>query len=324
MTIKSIAKIIKKAQNIAIIGHVSPDLDCLGSAFSLKESLLSLGKIAVVFTDGPIEEKLKPIFYPNDVESKIFNYKDYDLILIVDTPNPKRLGKLGKEVIKHKNVVRIDHHFDPDNVLTKKFYLDENSSSCAEIAYLLIKELEIEITSKIATFVYAGIVGDTNSFINSNTTANSLLVASKMAEKGADVYKINECFFKSSDIKEWNLSKFVYDKAEFRNNYAIVGVKQKELKKLGVTGEGMSSYANQLLSLKEIILGCTFTERNKNTFYTSFRSAQHVPANKIAEMLGGGGHKCAAACIISGSFKDVREKIIKAIEKVFEEEGLNG
>lgn len=320
MTFKSIANSIKKAEKIAIFGHISPDLDCFGSAFSLKQVLTTqLKKDVNVFVDGKIEDRYKKIFYPHDLDRFEFNHTDYDLIIVVDTPNKNRVGKYAEEIVKHKNVIRIDHHFDDKNELTKKYYLDKKSSSCSELIYEIIKLLVKKIDKLTATYLYAGLVGDTNSFKNNNVTTNSLKVAYEMSLLGADLHLINDIFFRSQNDSYWNVTKTIFDNAEFYGEFGISGMTLKQLKKVESDGEGNSRFATEIISLEKIKIGCIYTEQEPKKFYCSFRCISGFDVSKIAAKFGGGGHKCAAGCLIMGSYKEVKKKIIKEIKDYLNE-----
>lgn len=321
MELIDIAKIVKKGKNIAIFGHISPDMDCLGSVFSLKVVLESLGKHVDAFADGKIPENDKKIFQREMEET--FDSAKYDLLITVDTPSEQRLGKYGPSVVRHKNVVLIDHHRGNQIEVTKQLYVDSTSSSCSEICFALIQLLKTEITPEIATYLYAGIIGDTNSFLNDNTTTNSLEIATKLSGFGADRVLVNEVIFKSNTRENWKLDKKVYENAELYKNFAIVFIRYKDLKKCKDDVTGTSGYANKLVYIEDIQIGCSVTERNLNTFDCSFRSKRTVDVNVLAKKLGGGGHFNASGCTLTGKYKQVREKVLSAIKETLKEQGFD-
>lgn len=321
MELKDIAKIVKKGKNIAICGHVAPDMDCFGSVFSLKVALESLGKHADAFADGGMPEKDKRVF-KRELSDELDSSK-YDLIIMVDTPSIQRLGKYGPSVINHKNIVLIDHHKSNSCEVTKQEYVDSDSSSCAELCYMLIQLLGAEITPEIATYLYAGIAGDTNSFLNDNTKTNSFVAAAKLSELGADKVLVNEVIFKSNTRDDWKLDKKVYETAELFSNFGIVFIRYKDLKKIDGDVTGTSKYANKLVYLEGIQIGCSVTERNLNTFDCSFRSKKSVDVNVLARKLGGGGHVNASGCVLTGTYRQVREKLIATIKETLKEQGYN-
>ena len=327
MTLKSIAKEILKAEKIALFGHVTPDLDSLGSAFSLYEALSKqFKKVVNVFADGKYQ-RFEKIINISALNSTVFSKDDYDLIIVVDTSSTDMLGSYQKEILSHDNIILIDHHQGKQNssLFTNKNYIDSDSSSASELIYLLLKELGAEITPEIASYLYAGITSDTNSFLNDNVKPSTLKIAGDLYEKGAEVAHINRSFFKTMTKSKWDLTKIAYSNAEIFDDFAILGIKKKELNKIKDDGEGVAIFANQLANIEGIKISCVFTEKNLRTFNCSFRCKYNYVVNSLAEKFGGGGHKLAAGCTICGSYKDVRNKIIKAItESIREQEVKNG
>ena len=322
MKIKDIAKIVKSGRRIAIFGHISPDMDCFGSVFSLKSALISLGKSVDAFADGELNEKAKKIFVGEELAVN-FDRQSYDLVIVADTPNKQRLGKYGEEVSKHSNILKLDHHREVENFFSKYEYVDIQSSSCSEICYLLIKELGVEIDKKLASYLYAGLTADTNSFINTNVNHNSFKMAEILCEAGADIVNINEIIFKSNTLEDWMLDKKVYESAQLHKNYGIAIIRYKDIADLKGDKEGMSRYANKIVGLDCMLVGCSMSERNKNTYDCSFRSKKEVAVNEIAKKLGGGGHLNAAGCVVTGSLKDAKAKVERAIEEGLKEQGFN-
>lgn len=324
MTLKSIAKKILKAERIAVFGHVSPDLDCLGSAFSLHEGLTKqLNKAVDIFADGKVE-RYGELIDVDILNAKEFIYSAYDLIIAVDTSTSDRLGMFETGVLNHKNIIKIDHHpeLTENDALMKQKYVESTSASASELIYLLLKELNVKITPQIATYLYAGITSDTNSFLNDNVTPRSMAIAGELFKCGADVLKVNRIVFKTISLSKWNLTKVAYEKAEIIGNFGIIGITLKELKKLGNDGEGVSMFANQLISIEGVDLACVYTEKNLRSFRCSFRSKFGTRVDLIAKKLGGGGHKQASGCEVKGSLKEVRAKIVKAIKEGLKEQGV--
>jgi len=323
ITIKDIAEKLLKAKNIAIFGHISPDFDCFGSVFSLCEGLIKLNKNAKIFIDGELKDSEKELFNDKYFNSVQFKKEDYDLLIFLDTPNKYRAGKYGSMISGHKNILKLDHHEELKTDLTKKFYIKPDAASCSMLVLELLTEMKCPISRKIATYIYAGLLGDTNSFVNDNVNAECFENAYKLVKKGADVVLCNKIYFKSKEMTDWKLKQIAYKKAEFFNEFAIVAISNKEIKKLRITGNNMSAFANELSYLKHINIGCTITEKNPNEFSVSFRSKRGYDVELIATELGGGGHKQASACVINGKMKDVKSKIIVTISDYLRKRGKN-
>ena len=75
----------RKAKRVALLAHISPDGDTLGSTLALRLAFLALGKQVDVICDGDVPDNLKfltgseSILHPEDV-----NGSDYDTAIAVD------------------------------------------------------------------------------------------------------------------------------------------------------------------------------------------------------------------------------------------------
>ena len=85
------------AESVALLCHVNPDSDTLGSALSLRLALKKLGKRCDVYCDDNPPERL--MFLPsvkvvNECEGDKF--KKYDVCVAVDCNDPDRFNAAGK------------------------------------------------------------------------------------------------------------------------------------------------------------------------------------------------------------------------------------
>ena len=62
---KKIAKAIKKSANIALVTHIGPDFDALGSSLSLYYGLKQLGKKVSIFINDELSENQKLLIDKN-------------------------------------------------------------------------------------------------------------------------------------------------------------------------------------------------------------------------------------------------------------------
>ena len=79
---KECAHILKNADKIALLPHIKPDGDTLGSAFALCAALRRLGKTCYVVTDYDITGKLAVLLEGNDYHTK--NYGGFDMAVAID------------------------------------------------------------------------------------------------------------------------------------------------------------------------------------------------------------------------------------------------
>lgn len=304
---------LNEASSIALISHIDPDGDNLGSLTALSKSLLNLGKKVYPIEFDKIPENLK--FLPNlDLLSDNTNI-NIDMIICLDCANYKRLGQIDELFNKAKYRINIDHHqsneFYGDVNIVKKGY----SSTC-ELVFDLINEINLPIDKEISMSLLTGISTDTGRFLYSATTADTLAKASRLVENGADMMKINELIYQSKKFEAQLLENEILSKTEIYNDYVAFGfVMTDQLNKYNVEISDIDSVINTFRDTDKIKISVLIKQQTENEYKVSFRSKGNIDVGLIAKNLGGGGHKNAAATRITGNFETVSNKIKEEIDR---------
>lgn len=304
---------LNEASSIALISHLDPDGDNLGSLTALSKSLLNLGKKVYPIEFDKIPENLK--FLPNlDLLSDNTDI-NIDMIICLDCANYKRLGQIDELFNKAKYRINIDHHqsneFYGDVNIVKKGY----SSTC-ELVFDVINEVNLPIDEEISMSLLTGISTDTGRFLYSATTADTLAKASKLVENGADMMKINELIYQSKKFEAQLLENEILSKTEIYNDYVAIGfVMTDQLNKYNVEISDIDSVINTFRDTDKIKISVLIKQQTENEYKVSFRSKGNIDVGLIAKNLGGGGHKNAAATRITGDFETVSNKIKEEIDR---------
>jgi hypothetical protein len=304
---------LKDANSIALISHLDPDGDNLGSLTALSKSLLNLGKKVYPIEFDKIPENLK--FLPNlDLLSDNTDI-NINMIICLDCANYERLGKIDELFNKAKYRINIDHHqsneFYGDVNIVKKGY----SSTC-ELVFDLINEINLPIDKEISMSLLTGISTDTGRFLYSATTADTLAKASRLVENGADMMKINELIYQSKKFEAQLLENEILSKTEIYNDYVAFGfVMTDQLNKYNVEISDIDSVINTFRDTDKIKISVLIKQQTENEYKVSFRSKGNIDVGLIAKNLGGGGHKNAAATRITGDFETVSNKIKEEIDR---------
>lgn len=304
---------LNEASSIALISHLDPDGDNLGSLTALSKSLLNLGKKVYPIEFDKIPENLK--FLPNlDLLSDKIDI-NIDMIICLDCANYKRLGQIDELFNKAKYRINIDHHqsneFYGDVNIVKKGY----SSTC-ELVFDLINEINLPIDKEISMSLLTGISTDTGRFLYSATTADTLAKASRLVENGADMMKINELIYQSKKFEAQLLENEILSKTQIYNDYVAFGfVMTDQLNKYNVEISDIDSVINTFRDTDKIKISVLIKQQAENEYKVSFRSKGNIDVGLIAKNLGGGGHKNAAATRITGDFETVSNKIKEEIDR---------
>lgn len=312
---KEIINIIKKSKRVAIIAHISPDPDCMSSMTALSCILEQLGKQTKMFVDcDKLKENFKYYNLPLDINADL-DTTDFDTIIAVDLPDYSMSGKYCEIIKSFDNFAVIDHHASR-NLEAKTKYVDQTMSSCSEIILDLAEALKVKITPQIASLIYAGILGDTNCFQNDNTNEHTFISASKCVKYGADKNNLTFIFQKHQTSQELKLKEIGYKNMVFKNKIAYCVFTKKMFKEAGV--EDCPTFVNEMLNTDDNIFAFVIKQKEKNTYTISLRCKEGYNVAKVAEVLGGGGHKQASGASFVGSptkyAKIIYEECLKQLE----------
>jgi phosphoesterase RecJ-like protein len=77
--------------------------------------------------------------------------------------------------------------------------------------------------------------------------------------------------------------------------------------------EGFINYPRSILGVEVAV---AFREEGCGLFRVSFRSKGRIDVSLVAGKFGGGGHRNAAGCSVSGTLEEVKGKVFEAIGAV--------
>src|SRR5437868_6411885 len=105
-----IARTINTANRFAILSHVRPDGDALGSQLALALSIQQLGKKVVAWNEDGLPESFRFLEESSLISRPPGEPEDFDVAIALDTASLQRLGTaLG--AIRHAGKwINIDHH----------------------------------------------------------------------------------------------------------------------------------------------------------------------------------------------------------------------
>ena len=311
---KGIIDYINDATKIYIVTHIRPDGDAIGSANALYLALKSMGKDAHVI----MSSYSKKFEFLEEVKESVIEVKEpeYDLLICTDCSDKARLDMSQEDFSKAKNVVVFDHH-KYSSVPASASLIEETTPACCEVIYKFFRESNIEITPKIASYIYLGIMTDTGSFNYERTTAFSYKVAAEMIEQGADFVNICKRINDTMPESKVKLMTYVLQNMEsfFDGKLRISVVTQDVLDEFGVDKEEAEGMTNYLRSIEGTELAVYIREVEGGKFKASLRSDKKVDCAKVAFELGGGGHIRAAGFDLI-DVEETKKKIIEKMEEV--------
>ncbi len=305
---------LKEQNNILIVTHRNPDGDTLGCAFALLRGLLSLGKTARVACSDAIPQKYAYMWTG-------ISQADFapDYVVAVDIADEKLLGEPLYSAFGDKVDLCIDHHLS-NTRYADALYLRECAAAC-ELIYEVLVALGVVITREIADCLYTGLSTDTGCFRYSNVTPDTLKLAAKMLEAGADAAEINRVMFETKTRTYLKLEELVLKTLEmfFDGRCAVVTITQEMFRISGSDESECDGIASLPRKIEGVVVGVTLREREDGTFKVSLRTYAPVDAAKVCGKMGGGGHARAAGCELQAdNLEAEKQKLLEIIRAELE------
>lgn len=321
---------IKSSKNIVLTAHINPDGDALGSLlafyFMINEYCKknNTKKMVKIIIDDKLPKYMRHFKdteliwsyekFSEEFKQNFQNDKKFDLFISLDCANEERYGKSIEIKKLSKKSINIDHHIS--NTEHADFNYVEDICSTGELLYQFLKIFDIELTKKIAEYMYLGIINDTGNFRHDNVTPHTFLVCSKLIEAGVNNHKIANIIFAVSE-KQVDFIGEVYKNKKIDEKYKFVSyyLTQSKMKELGIEKDDTNSTSEMLLKIEGMEISLFVREEEDGSLKGSFRANDKYNVNKIASIFGGGGHIKAAGFKTDLSFEEILEKTYEELKK---------
>ena len=315
---EQIGRALREGVRFAVLGHVRPDGDALGSQLALALSLKQLGKDVRIWNEEGMLEKYSFLPNANLLTKPPAEPEDVDVAIALDTAIQNRLGNSLPAVRSAKVWINIDHH--PSNPgYGDLVYIDPKSPATGQILFELIKSEKLPIDAAIAENLYVAISTDTGSFQYPNTTARTFEIAAELVRDGVDVGRVSQLTYENYPRRRVELLRDLLGTMRFDANdrVASFSLSLATAKRLGVLPEDNEGLIDHLRAIRGVIVAVFFEELADGKVRVSMRSkSEKVNVCAICEKSGGGGHVLAAGARVRGSLAEVERKILEEVRDV--------
>ena len=316
---RALHSLAEQCDEVLIMGHRMPDLDCVGSAMGLIACAKRVGKRARFVHEGRsvgVDEALLSMSKSGKVvspASAALSMSDHTLLVIVDTQTESNI--IAHELISRaRNLVVIDHHVKTANSIegATLYYSDPYASSVcemvAEITQYFSDETDI-LGKQEAEALLAGMTMDTKGF-KYNTRARTFDAAAFLKRSGADICDIHKEI--ADDLATYKQKIAVIKDVEVDGGVAIAYAAHTD----GDPHLIGSKAADMLADMNDIDAAFVLIRTGASSVVMKARSLSAVNVENIAEELGGGGHSNMAAAVLKTKSKEEAIAMVKrAIDK---------
>jgi bifunctional oligoribonuclease and PAP phosphatase NrnA len=314
-TFAEIGGVLRAHQRFAVLSHVRPDGDALGSQLALALSLQQLGKDVTIWNEDGLLKKYNFLPGGERLTQPPREPQDFDVAVALDTATQSRLGAAGEAVRSAKTWINIDHH--PSNPgYGDLVYIDPTSPATGQILFELIRSEQLPMDLAMAENLFVAISTDTGSFQYPNTTARTFEIGAELLRCGVDVGRVSQLLYENYPRRRTELLRELLGTMRFEagGKIASFSLSLKVAADLKVKPEDNEGLIDHLRAIHGVIVAIFFEELTDGKVRVSMRSkSEAVDVSAICQKFGGGGHKLAAGTRVRGTLAEVEQKILKAI-----------
>jgi len=315
---EQIGQVLRENQRFAVLSHVRPDGDALGSQLALGLSLKKRGKDVRIWNEDGMVEKYSFLPNANLLTKPPTKPEDVDVAVALDTAIQNRLGTTVAAIKSAKVWINIDHH--PSNPgYGDVVYIDPHAPATGQILFELMTSQRLPIDPAIAENLYVAISTDTGSFQYPNTTARTFEIAAELVRAGVDVGRVSQLTYENYPRRRIELLRELLGTMRFDANdrVASFSLSLATAKKLGVLPEDNEGLIDHLRAIRGVIVAVFFEELADGRVRVSMRSkTEKVNVCAICEKFGGGGHVLAAGARVRGSLAEVERRVLEEVRNV--------
>ena len=304
--ITKVSKAINKVDKIAIVVHVGPDGDAMGSSLALWHYLMTIEKEPVVIVPTAFASFLnwmpgseQVIVYESNKEKADAIFASTELIFALDFNTASRMAMMKDAVINSPAPkIMVDHHLHPDDFAKITISYPEISSTSELIFRLICRMGDFsKINLACADCIYTGMMTDTGGFTYNSNKQEIYTIISELIKIGVDKDDIYRKVFNTYSADRLRLMGFcLYEKMKVYPQYraALITLSSKELQKFNFTNGDAEGFVNIPLSIAGVDFS-VFMREDTDKIKISLRSQGTFPANKVStDLFNGGGHLNAA------------------------------
>ncbi len=311
-----IVEAIHARQRFVISSHSRPDGDAIGSQLAAAYALRALGKQVTVVNADPAPPPLMQ--FPGVPDIRIADRADgeFDAAIIMECGDLARTGVAG---LDRCSVINIDHH--PGNTAYGQLnWFDATAAACAEMVFDLVRALHVPLTREIATHIYLAILTDTGSFHFSSISPRTFDICREALEAGVDPVLVARNVYDSNTLGHVKLLGAVLSAMRIgpTSRIAILYLDHEMARQAGGTYEDTEGIINQPLTVKEIQAVVFFKQGEGGEYRVSMRSKGDIDVRSVAKEFGGGGHKNAAGCTVTGPLDALQKTFVEKIEEAID------
>jgi bifunctional oligoribonuclease and PAP phosphatase NrnA len=314
--LEQILDAIRQRDRFVVSSHARPDGDSIGSQLAFAYALRALGKDVTIVNRDPAPPPL--MAFPGVPTIRIADNVsgDFDAAVIMECGD---LGRPGVAGLDRYFLINIDHHQGNTGYGAINWF-DPSAAACGEMVFDLVHALGVPLSVEIATHVYLAILTDTGSFHYSSISPRTFEICKQTLEAGVDPVAVARSVYDSNNMGRLKLFGAVLSAMQIdpSGRIAIVYLDHEMARAAGGTYEDTEGLINLPLTVKEIQSVVFFKQNEGDEYRVSMRSKGEIDIGAVAKEFGGGGHKNAAGCTVTGPIDALQKLFLDKIQQAID------
>ena len=299
---------LREHQNVLVLTHARPDGDAWGSAVAVRRLMERLGGSATIRLTGWLDPMMRELFPNEPVTFDDPNPPKAEAVVVVDTSAESQLDRDAAFCRSMEDrLLVIDHHAKGDQ--WTHACVDATLPSTTALLAKLMLEAGLSLDQDLADPLLLGLATDTGWFRHANADAGAFALAGSLIAAGARKDRLYQATEGAQHPARLSLMGTALGRLEWLsdNQIAIMSLSHGDFEAAGSGPEVLAGVVNEPLSVRGCGVSLLCTEVTPGLVKVSMRSlpdGHGIPVVDVAEFaaqFGGGGHRTAAVCRISGN-----------------------
>ncbi|MBQ9921909.1 MAG: hypothetical protein IJO52_06960, partial [Clostridia bacterium] len=268
----------------------------------------SFGKRVRVACNDEISKKF------DYITSRTFPEFEPKYAVTVDVASPELIGF----EVQYPLLCVIDHHMNNRVECNAKF-VKSDKASCGEIIFEFALLCGVKFDEYLAKCLYTAIVTDTGLFKYDAVKETTYLAGAYLSRyiSGEERARLNLRHFDIKTMAQFKVEQYAIENIHlhFGGTLGIVVITDTLKEELGASDEDMECLSQLARQIDTVETSVSVKPKSEGVYKISVRTKEYVDAAGFCALFGGGGHKRAAGCAISGTAAEVEQKIVEAYRK---------
>ncbi len=283
-----------------LIAHPRPDGDAIGSTLALRLALMRLGKYPKAACVHPIPDNLAYLPGADSFIQAVPEDPDIDLVVAIDMSDLERTGGIYRDDWRQNYPLLVIDHHETNEAFGDVNLIAPGAAATALPMINVIEALGVAVQEDIATCLLVGLLTDTRGLRTETTTASVLRTVGELIEAGGDYQTVMQRTLDSVPYQQMRGWGIALNRLQLKDAIAWTTVQVSEKEALDIEDHYDLDLGNLLSRVAEAKVIAAFTEMRDGSVKVSMRARPGYNVASIAYELGGGGHKQAAGCTLSG------------------------